>query len=322
MRQGIGNILHPASEKGQAATEFVVASVFILVPLFLIIPLLGKYIDIKHATIQRARYEAWEYTTWFGPKEYIMKGIKDKDNQYAVKKYETTQQEGQHYFFSDPFASTYGQPGAANPANPLWTDHRVTAPRPLITSTASSTLKETNTPDGAAGIIDTIVNFIGDVTKFIGKVLNLMHVDANFDAIYTGAYFRSTVSATVLSLDAVLPQPSLDGKRSNEAANPLIIESRAAVLSNDWSAGSRDNATSESRGLVFTSLLSPLSDTLNTSINKVQGVINSVSRILPVKIQLPYGPDFGYVKDDLIPFEHLEGNRKTLKDEHGLNYYE
>ena len=46
-------------------TEFVIAATYVLVPLFILIPLLGKYIDIKHATIMAARYEAWEYTVWY-----------------------------------------------------------------------------------------------------------------------------------------------------------------------------------------------------------------------------------------------------------------
>jgi len=46
-------------------TETLITAVLVLIPLLLLIPLLGKYIDIKHATIQSARYQAWEYTVWF-----------------------------------------------------------------------------------------------------------------------------------------------------------------------------------------------------------------------------------------------------------------
>lgn len=52
-------------QRGQAMTEFVIAATFVLLPLFVFVPLLGKYIDFKHATIQAARYQAWEYTVWF-----------------------------------------------------------------------------------------------------------------------------------------------------------------------------------------------------------------------------------------------------------------
>ena len=46
-------------------TEFVIAATFVLLPLFVFVPMLGKYIDFKHAAIQAARYQAWEYTVWY-----------------------------------------------------------------------------------------------------------------------------------------------------------------------------------------------------------------------------------------------------------------
>ncbi|MGE3774681.1 MAG: hypothetical protein AB7I32_17285, partial [Gammaproteobacteria bacterium] len=52
-------------QHGQAMTEFVIAATFVLVPLFVFVPMLAKYIDFKHASIQAARYQAWEYTVWY-----------------------------------------------------------------------------------------------------------------------------------------------------------------------------------------------------------------------------------------------------------------
>ena len=52
-------------ESGQAMTEFQICAAYVLIPLFLMVPLLAKYIDIKHATISAARYQAWEYTAWY-----------------------------------------------------------------------------------------------------------------------------------------------------------------------------------------------------------------------------------------------------------------
>jgi hypothetical protein len=46
-------------------TEFVIAATYVLIPLFVFIPLFAKYIDFKHAAIQAARYQAWEYTVWY-----------------------------------------------------------------------------------------------------------------------------------------------------------------------------------------------------------------------------------------------------------------
>ena len=48
-------------QHGQAMVEFVIA-MLVLLPIFFMIPILGKYLDIKMATISAARYEAWERT--------------------------------------------------------------------------------------------------------------------------------------------------------------------------------------------------------------------------------------------------------------------
>lgn len=54
---------HPMPERdaasGQSTTEFLVLAL-VLVPLFLSLPLLGKYLDLTHATEQAARYVAFE----------------------------------------------------------------------------------------------------------------------------------------------------------------------------------------------------------------------------------------------------------------------
>ena len=46
-------------------TEFLICASFVLIPLFLGLSMLAKYIDIKQAAVQAARYEAWEYTVWY-----------------------------------------------------------------------------------------------------------------------------------------------------------------------------------------------------------------------------------------------------------------
>ena len=58
-------VLIQQRQSGQAMTEFNITAMFLLVPLFLIIPLIGKYIDIRHSSVQTARTAAWERTVWF-----------------------------------------------------------------------------------------------------------------------------------------------------------------------------------------------------------------------------------------------------------------
>ena len=51
--------LAAARHAGQSAVEFLVLALALL-PLFLLLPLLGKYLDLGHATEHAARYVAFE----------------------------------------------------------------------------------------------------------------------------------------------------------------------------------------------------------------------------------------------------------------------
>lgn len=305
------------SQRGQAATEFIIASVFLLVPLFLTIPILGKYIDIKHAAINQARFEAWEYTVWDGPNEYIKKDIKSTQSA-GKRQYLDTRNRGLKYFFSDPTSATYGTSQARFELNPLWVDHRGDS---LFTSSTilSGAITEEKTPDGLRGVLDFVLEAISFVFKIFGDLMALVHVDAKFDALYTKGYFTSNVDIKLRSLDNILPQYSLAEVKPSGRVTPLEMHAQAAVLTNGWNAGSSENATAESRGLVVTAVLKPVSDTIN---GVVSGLNDLASRVPGLEIKVPSLPDFGYVEDDLIPYEHLEGNQKELRDKLGLYYYE
>lgn len=51
---------------GQAMVEMVIVAAFVLLPLFLAIPIIGKYLDVRTATVEASRYAAWERTVWYG----------------------------------------------------------------------------------------------------------------------------------------------------------------------------------------------------------------------------------------------------------------
>lgn len=310
--------------KGQAATEFLVAAAFVLVPLFLIVPLIGKYIDIKHASIQHARFTAWEYTVWsiddgLGAMGRQKAGI--KDNQRAgSRKTKETAETGINYYFTDLTLPTYGTPMSPNRLNPLWTDHRGNSLFSLGDVTTEIREHDTPVPFGALGqVFEKLFQGIGDVLSFVGELLEMVGTDAQFDVINTKGYFTSDVKIKVRSLRQILPDYSLDGEMAVADAQPLVFRTKAGVQANPWNSGSRENATTESRGMVVTSLLSPVS----TPLNKVIGGLNSILDKVPLlKIKLPAVPEFGYVRDDLIPFEHLEGNKKQLMTKAGLYSYE
>lgn len=332
----LAKISSKISQQGQAATEFLIASVFLLIPLFLIIPLLGKYIDIKQAAIQQARFEVWEYTVWDGPGEETMDGIngnesagiKDYLSPSSRKEVLDTRHQGLHYFFSDPTAASYGNLAAQIQLNPLWVDHRGESLFPNSSEPIAGSIQEKSTPDGLRGILSTILDIMGKVLGYIGDIMSFVGGDGKFDALDTKGYFTSEVAVTVRSIDQILSPPSLSAP-PNTMADPLVITARAAVLTEGWNAGSSDNAITESRGLVVSSFLRPISKTLNTFVNGINGVFDAFKRVPLVEnspLHLPGVPDFGYVEDDLIPLDHLKhtsANKAVeLQEQNGLYYYQ
>ena len=105
--------LNTQYQSGQAITEFNVTAAFLLVPLFIMIPLLGKYIDMKHSSVQAARYMAWERTVWFEEK------TKPKDTTTArVKSHNQLVKETRQRIFSGVVEDSL----AGGDINPLWND--------------------------------------------------------------------------------------------------------------------------------------------------------------------------------------------------------
>ncbi len=321
------------NQQGQAATEFIIAAVFVLIPLFLLIPILGKYIDIRHAAINRARFEAWEYTAWNIPGQD--KRVAIKSNQSAgQRKFQITQARAEHYFFSDPTSPAYTNPDSPFTPNPLWVDHKSDS---LFTdpSTAVSSISVNETPTKFKGNSPDVLNFLVDgmnvVAWVFDEILKIEHVDGKFDVLepeYRKNYVRSEVTVKVRPLDDILPHNSLGTGPQENDTTPLTIHSKASVLTDSWNSGSTLNANTETRGLVFTAFLNPLSQAINTIISGINTGLNDIPLI---SIKLPNMPDFGLTGppasntesfDDLIPLEFLEESSAEVQEKYSLDYYE
>ena len=312
----------PRGCQGQAATEFTIIASFVLVPLFLLIPLLGRYIDIKQASVQQARFEAWEYTAWFHKSEQKtdLMGSLRSDQRAGLRELSETRARGNQLFFSDITAPGYGMPSTAPQfeLNPLWVDHHGET---LFVSSASNPghgdFGEADTPDPTSGLIDDLISLINWVTRMFAELLHVLRVDADFNALNSKGYFTSSFQVDLRSSHQVVPDIS---NPTSDTSN-LTVKSKASVLARGWTAGSTDNASSESRGLVLTSLLSPISTLFNKAVDLLQHVVNVAKHVLPIDIRLPHGPGFGHVQDDPIPYEHLEGDKRKSKEYKGLYYY-
>ncbi|MBV2263514.1 MAG: hypothetical protein KUL79_08135 [Thauera sp.] len=111
-----GHLLPPdacAAQGGQSTTEFLMLAL-VLIPLLLGLPLLGKYLDLAHATEQAARYVAFE-TSITGPAR----------RPPTAEAFAAQVRERIYTTSTAPILSTASSaPATGHPANPLWTDHR------------------------------------------------------------------------------------------------------------------------------------------------------------------------------------------------------
>ena len=324
--------------KGQAATEFTVAASFVLVPLFLLIPLLGKYIDIRQASVQQARFEAWEYTAWYNPDEAEDADLADSLNieeRAGRRDFTTIRSKGNQLFFSDITAPDYqqrtapGQPPSSLELNPLWIDHHGdTLFQQKIPDSPVKDFKDIGTPDPTGGLINEFIHLIALVPKTFGRILKLVGSNGDFNALNSKGYFTSTFQVDVRTSHEVVPDlsnPAYDPNAPKDKLDPkndkLTIKASASVLARGWNAGSTANASSESQGLVPTSLLTKPSKWFTDAVNGLQRVVDVAKHVINIDIKLPHGPDFGHIGDDLMPYEHLVGDTRKTKENNGLYYY-
>ena len=263
--------MHHKRMSGQAMTELVVAATFILVPLFLIVPAFGKFVDMRHATIQAARYQAWEYTVWyaenceravftaavFAVEECPMGGF-EAHNNLPIKTRETTRRESIARFFGSPdgspLATVAAGAGAAVPipTNLSWYDH--TGNQLYNNNIGGGQPVSSQSPRGIP-VLDTIFDVVLGAAKLVfgafADVLGFLGSDAGFDAINTDGLASSAVSIRMNSA-ATKTLMALDG------GPDLTFSSQAAVLTDGWNAGGREHTYNQASGMIITSGLKAL----------------------------------------------------------------
>lgn len=258
--------IHRIRCRGQAMTEFVVSAAFVLVPLFIIIPIIGKYIDVKHATVQAARYEAWEYTANYSNLNQEPSGFTAIGNsRKPVKPLAQVQRESRKRFFSRgdlPIDSIEDAAGFdENQINPLWRYQDVDR-TPLYNVQALDTvsrMRHDGTPD-RTGVLTNLFRVIQMVFGAMADVLNAISSAVGggpigFDAIHVEGYYKATVAAPVAE------PPRYRAFSLNNTATlfiderDLVMQADAGVLSRGWSAGGVAHTQAQARGMVPTALL-------------------------------------------------------------------
>lgn len=319
-----------STQYGQAMTEFQIVAAFILVPLFLFIPLLGKYIDIKHAAIQAARYQAWEYTAWYNAadKHDIMKNFSSASVPY--KSPAETVTESRQRFFSAIREGDQAIPLSSNDrsrgwqvtdSNPLWVDQRS---QPLYTGNMTSTLVTGHDTPGfkifgvdSGKVISAILKVFSFVFDAFGKVLNIIpgNDGAGFSAINTKGYITSAVQAPVRTFPGAV----------DAYGSPVMrdIPARAGVLSEAWSSGGYLHTYAQVGGAVPTTLLKELltMPVMGPIWDVISFLAPELTRCKPLFHSPFVGDDgslwLGYIDSDTVHPDRLSGGGTHVCDDAG-----
>ncbi len=283
-------------QRGQAMTEFTVAAGLVLIPAFLLIPLLGKYIDMRHSTIQAARYEAWEYTVWHAsdtPPDGFTQTL-------PVKDAGALQREAHRRFLSDPArpldAADKVNGWSVATRNVLWQDHRGT--RLYDGDNRGSPAAEEPTPD-ALGIVTPLLHVLDAVFSALASALDFLGIDAGFTAIDADGYYQAESGIKTARLDWFDPDNRLSGVDTFK--DGLTFTAQAGVLSQHWNAGSSAMAAYQTRGLVPTALLD----------NEVMRTAQTVLGVFAPELK-PNSLRFGYVDYDSVPPDRLKPTTQAV----------
>lgn len=248
---------------GQAMTEFNVTAAFLLVPLFIMIPLLGKYIDMKHASVQAARYMAWERTVWFetttAPK---VKFDPSATINARIKNQNILESETRKRFFS---AVNIDELAGSETLNPLWNDrgnnivkNQDNVKLEFLNGGNEPVLKKGGNGNSRSIFYTAIESFseiVGNVASVIDTALNAAklawnavagalspipfptfnNVSALFPDVMAkynfNGYYRSKVT---LDIDNALFNRVFDPTGEGNLGSSLNFESHAAVLTDSW----------------------------------------------------------------------------------------
>jgi hypothetical protein len=295
--------------RGQAMTEFVVSAAFVLVPLFILVPIIGKYVDMKHAAIQTARYEAWEYTANYSSLGDESSGFSAVANsKKPVKSVYALKNESRRRFFVENHdrLRTGGDSAAISEGEvkPLWHYHDSESMYDPTAVDLQSDLDQNLTPDPttvlstALLVIQKVFRFFADILSAVASAIGAPSV--GFDAVNAEGYYKSTVSIPVSN-----PPEFTAFSLANTA--PLFITNRnlrmsadAGVLTQGWSAGGVNHTQRQVKGLLLTEMLGMV---LNNPL-PLQDIASTV--LLSPEL----GSDslrFGHVDIDAVDPSHLEG---------------
>ena len=277
---------HRRKDAGQAMVEFLIAATTVLIPLFLIVPILGKFMDMKSASIQAARYAAWERTVWFNNSDWAA----------APKTDAQIQNEVQWRFFSDTATVKFqegdmGANGWGNGVKPLWKDR---AGNPMLYN-YNSDVTQASARSDSPGLANYVFGYVFDAVKTVGNVLGAAFV-LDMTSLYT-----STVTARVQQtrkIEQVLGAP-LSDTETFKSVTPVFAE-KNVLIANGWSANGAAQVKKQTEGLTPTSFLqrSPVGDILT--------VIQYLAYVFAPELAPDHLKLGGVIQPDIVPDDRLK----------------
>lgn len=210
-------------QRGQAATEMVVATAFLL-PLFLSVVYVARYVDIKQTTVQASRYVAWERSTDPGARR------KDTDlaNEVRTRFFASSNWQNGNI---NSVAYVAGTPGT-DQYNRFWSDQSGKRLLNSFTDVAVSTRNDPP-PGKIAGIVS------GAETKAFG--------------LNDKGFFTANVEATLQNVAGFDPLAAIN----------LRIGATNAMLGDTWGSNSSDQVKSRIRKTVPASYAGGLLDAVS-----------------------------------------------------------
>jgi hypothetical protein len=275
-------------------TEFVVVASLVLVPAFLLLPMIGKLVTMKQATIQAARYMAWESTAWNSGNSTPKMLQTFHAVQPPVRSASRLGKETARRVFSDSTLAISAKDASLgwnlNTDNPVWSKPNG-QPLYVYGKDTATSYKNSDLPTvGGANptvALSGVDSIMSTVVSYAGKLLDLKS-PAKFDAVQSGGYVSTSVAMPVLKVTNLAPFDKLN----------LVFHANAALVTRGWNAGGYAQTGSEVRGLVPTVLFD------NPLLNFVRN--NPIVKVVAPDISSS-NLKFGYVDTEAMPPAYLDG---------------
>lgn len=312
-------------------TEFVVSAAFVMVPLFFLIPAVAKFVDMKMAAAQAARYATWEYSAhYLDPKDQPAGFKAFNRSELPKKSLQQVAKEAKRRSYSNSSTAINTSQDASGfktaDANPFWTYHNGLAIYKDSSQEASSLVVEGSkpTPDKLK-VGSYALGIIGWITNGIATLNQKMGLDAGFNAINPRG--SATINGLYTSTVAMKVEPA-PGLGTPKGSKPLFLkdlnlkmQAKGGILTENWGAGGRAHSIYQSSGLVPTTYIDFVLNGWGIPLQTIASTVLISPELDKSSLK------FGYpLKDpqvmDIVPADKLEDDDREVNCEGTYCRYE